>query len=56
MDLRRAGPGGTAGERDHVEGIEDAIGGSGDDVLIGDGRANELVSHERFRTELVQPM
>ena len=43
VDLRRAGPGGAAGERDHIEGIEDATGGSGDDVLIGDGRANKLI-------------
>ena len=43
VDLRRAGPGGAAGERDHVDGIEDATGGSGDDVLIGDGRPNELI-------------
>ena len=28
VDLRRAGPGGAPGERDHVEGIEDATGGS----------------------------
>jgi hypothetical protein len=36
------GTGGAAGEADRLIGIESAIGGDADDVLIGDGGRNEL--------------
>ena len=34
--------GGQQGERDVLAGVEDAVGGDGDDTLLGDGRRNEL--------------
>lgn len=41
VDLAR-GVGGSEGERDVLRGIETAVGGRGDDTLVGDGRANEM--------------
>ena len=41
VDLRR-GDAPQAGEGDRLGSIEDVVGGSGDDVLIGDGRQNFL--------------
>lgn len=42
VDLRRVGGNGAAGEDDQLRNIENATGGSGSDVLIGDERANSL--------------
>jgi Ca2+-binding RTX toxin-like protein len=42
VDLRGAAHGGTAGEDDVLVSIEGAIGGHGDDNLIGDGGDNRL--------------
>ncbi|MFL5846266.1 MAG: calcium-binding protein [Solirubrobacteraceae bacterium] len=42
VDLRRAAPQGAASERDTFVGIEDATGGAGDDVLLGNNGDNDL--------------
>jgi hypothetical protein len=43
LDLANAAPrGGARGERDSVMGVEDALGGAGDDRLLGTGRGNQL--------------
>jgi hypothetical protein len=44
VDLRRVTPQGSAGENDSLQGIEDAQGTSGDDVLLGNERDNDLIS------------
>ena len=43
LDLGNAAPlGGARGEHDSVRGFEDALGGAGDDRLLGSGRGNQL--------------
>jgi hypothetical protein len=42
VDLGRAGPQGSRGERDYLYGIESVIGGRAGDVLIGNAAANTL--------------
>jgi Ca2+-binding RTX toxin-like protein len=42
VDLRRATGQGTSGEEDEIRGIEDVLGGKDDDLIVGDGGANEL--------------
>ncbi|HEV2774044.1 MAG TPA: calcium-binding protein, partial [Solirubrobacteraceae bacterium] len=42
VDLAAGTATGAAGDRDRLAGIEDAIGGDGDDILLGDGGANQL--------------
>ena len=42
VDLSGATVGGTAGERDRISGVEQANGGDGDDVLLGDDNDNGL--------------
>ena len=42
VDLRRATGQGTSGEEDEIRGVEDVLGGKDDDLIIGDGGANEL--------------
>jgi len=44
VNLAEGGNDGTPGEGDYVlEDVEKVVGGSGDDVLLGDGRSNVLV-------------
>jgi hypothetical protein len=43
LDLGNAAPlGGARGEHNSVRGVEDALGGAGDDRLLGSGRGNQL--------------
>jgi hypothetical protein len=42
IDLRRAGPQGSAGERDYLYGIEQVIGGRGPDVMFGSAAPNRI--------------
>jgi len=42
VNLGQGSPAGQAGERDRLFGVEDVLGGSGDDVLIGNGAGNLL--------------
>lgn len=44
VDLRQSSPNGRPGEGDRLVSIEDAVGGGGDDVLIGDDGDNVLDS------------
>ena len=42
VDLRRAGPQGSVGERDFLYGIESVVGGPGRDVLTGNAAPNTI--------------
>ena len=42
VDLARGTADGAGGEHDRLSGIEDVIGGAGDDLLLGDGERNQL--------------
>jgi hypothetical protein len=42
VDLTRTGAQGTTGENDELDGIEDVLGGYGNDRLTGDGGDNDL--------------
>lgn len=42
VDLQAGKTAGASGDRDAVAGIEDVVGGKGDDILRGDGRDNTL--------------
>jgi RTX calcium-binding nonapeptide repeat (4 copies) len=48
VDLAHPGNAGRRGEHDHLARIEDAIGGAGHDVLLGNGRDNLLRGSNTF--------